>query len=95
MAIQGHLLDGFVMKDENLMKGDKYYVGTNDEMRSGMFQVLHGGSKGGHSGALATIKRIEAQFYWPSPKQDVITWVKECETCQRNKSEHLPTPGLL
>jgi hypothetical protein len=28
-------------------------------------------------------------------KRDVIKFVKECATCQKNKSEHTPYPGLL
>lgn len=28
-------------------------------------------------------------------KKDVMEFVKNCPTCQKNKSEHIPYPGLL
>ena len=34
-------------------------------------------------------------FYWPGMKQEVITFIRNCDTCQRNKSENVPYPGLL
>lgn len=40
-------------------------------------------------------KRAERLFYWPTLRTDFSTYIKECDTCQRNKSEHLPTLGLL
>ena len=39
----------------------------------------------------ATIKRVEQLFYWPSLRADVTKMVKECDTCLRNKVEHVPS----
>lgn len=71
-------------------------------MKNKIREALHNGSESGHSGVIVTTKRIEARFFRPSLKQDVATWVKdvatwvrECDVCQRNKAEHIPTPGLL
>lgn len=51
--------------------------------------------EGGHSGIASSIKKAKIYFYWPTLKGDITKFVKECEVCQRNKSEHVPSPGLL
>lgn len=94
-AVTGQLPDEYELKDGLVFKGGKYYVGKGSELRGQIIENLHNSSEGGHSGVAATIKRIENQFFWPQIKQEVTKWVKECEVCQRNKTEHIPTPGLL
>ncbi|KAL8122756.1 hypothetical protein AgCh_010945 [Apium graveolens] len=34
-------------------------------------------------------------FYWPLMKNEIIEVIKGCEVCQRTKSEHIQSPGLL
>lgn len=72
-----------------------YYVGNTTDLRNKIITTLHCGPEGGHSVISATIKRIERLFYWPGLRADVTLFVKECITCQVNKSEHIKTPGKL
>lgn len=58
-------------------------------------EVIHNSPKGGHSGISASVKRAEVIFYWPNLRNDVTELVKQCDICQRNKFEHVLTPGLL
>ncbi|KAL8135097.1 hypothetical protein AgCh_009933 [Apium graveolens] len=39
--------------------------------------------------------RSFVQGYGPDLKSDLTKFVKECEVCQKNKSENVPSPGLL
>lgn len=56
---------------------------------------MHNSSEGGHSRVAASIKRAERIFFWPGLKSDFAAFIKECDICQRNKSEHVRPPGLL
>jgi hypothetical protein len=43
----------------------------------------------------ATHNRLKKLFYWPNMKQDVNSFVKQCEVCQKAKHELCKYPGLL
>lgn len=86
--------------DFSLQEGDLRFkgclvVGQMGDIRQQIMSNLHNGTEGGHSGRQATINRISSIFWWPSLNKDVKNWVQQCEACQRCKSEHLPSPGLL
>uniref|UniRef100_A0A0A9GF89 Integrase catalytic domain-containing protein n=1 Tax=Arundo donax TaxID=35708 RepID=A0A0A9GF89_ARUDO len=44
---------------------------------------------------MATYQWLKLVFYWPLMKVDVQNLVRECATCQRNKTENVHYPGLL
>lgn len=61
-------------------------------------QVLlefHSSPIGGHAGNIRTLSRITAQFFWPSLKEDVKTFVQACSVCQQAKTSQLHPAGLL
>ncbi|CAL1403011.1 unnamed protein product [Linum trigynum] len=60
-----------------------------------VLQEYHDSPFGGHSGVERTLRRIQAQFYWPRMSQDVKDCVASCDTCQRVKASHLRPAGLL
>lgn len=43
----------------------------------------------------ATYQRAKTYFFWPKMKQEVMEFVKICDTCQRHKTEHNYPAGLL
>lgn len=94
-AILGALPADYTNREGLLVKEGRYYVGSSTNLRNKIIETLHNGLEGGHSGVQATVKRIDARFVWPELKKDVSKWVSECDICQRNKSEHVPSPGLL
>ncbi|KAL5729236.1 hypothetical protein ACHQM5_002212 [Ranunculus cassubicifolius] len=73
----------------------RLYVGSSGSLRHTIWEELHSSPIGGHSGVNATIKRITTYFYWPGLTKDVKLWNAECLVCQANKSETIPSPGLL
>ncbi|XP_074327634.1 uncharacterized protein LOC141665550 [Apium graveolens] len=85
----------FSMSDRDLRKEGKLYVGASNGVRQEIIRNLHNTGEGGHSGVNASIKRVSDLFWWPKMKQDIGKWVQECEICQRFKSEHVKTLGLL
>lgn len=60
-----------------LLKKGRYYVRKSGDMRTRILQTLHDSGEGGHSGIVATSKRVEAQFYRPGMKTDVLNWVRD------------------
>ncbi|KAJ4783151.1 polyprotein [Rhynchospora pubera] len=70
-------------------------VGNSNQWRTKLMQEVHNSSIGGHSGILGTYQRLKTMFYWPKLKESVYKFVTECDICQLNKGEHVPTPGLL
>ncbi|MCI37561.1 protein FAR1-RELATED SEQUENCE 5-like [Trifolium medium] len=41
------------------------------------------------------MKRPSENFYWDHMKQDVQTFIKQCNVCQQTKYSTLKPPGLL
>ena len=50
--------------------------------RRRVFDVIHGL---GHPGVHRTQQAVSSKFVWPSMKQDVTKWARECLECQRAK----------
>ena len=73
----------------------KLYVGVASPFRNLILQELHSSPVGGHSGFLQTLQRIQQNFYWPNMRAFIKQYIRECETCQRNKSENVSPAGLL
>ena len=60
-----------------------------------MLFELHATSTVGHSGFTKTYDRVKRSFFWDSMKQEICTFVDECDVCQRNKGETVKSPGTL
>jgi Integrase zinc binding domain/Integrase core domain len=86
---------GMMVYCDIIRKHQRIYVGSSNDWRDKIVQVLHNSSIGGHSGILGTYQRIKKIFYWPKLKEEVINQVQQCEVCQLNKREHVPTRGQL
>lgn len=65
------------------------------ELRQQIIKSFHTLALGGHSRERASYQRLKLIFHWVGMKQEVIKYVKQCPVCQKNKSEHIPYPGLL
>lgn len=73
----------------------RIWLGANSTTQNHILQALHSSGVGGHSGQLATCKRIKRLFSWPNLKKEVSLFVQSCEICQQAKAEHVRLPGLL
>lgn len=85
----------YYMRQGLLMYRGKWVVGNSGNLRKQVFEELHCQNIEGHSGQRATVKRILEYFYWPSIRQNIGTWIRECWTCQQNKGENIKSTGLL
>jgi hypothetical protein len=56
---------------------------------------LHATPTSGHSGFTKTYDWVKHSFFWDGIKQDIRTFVAECEVCQCNKGETIKYPSTL
>ena len=70
-------------------------VGNDIHLKAKILSILHDSALAGHSGTLATYKRISALLYWPKMVKDVREFVRMCVTCQRYKPGNSSPAGLL
>ena len=59
--------------------------------RKRVFDIMHGL---GHPGVERTRQTIAEKFVWPSLRQDVTKWARECQHCQRAKILRHTTPPI-
>lgn len=85
----------YTLNVEILRYKNRIVVGANSELTQQLIMSCHTSTLGGHSRERATYQRLKLLFHWVGLKQAVISFVKECPICQKNKSEHTPYPGLL
>jgi len=50
-----------------------------------IFRQFHDSVLGGHAGVGKTIRKIKRQFNWPGLKADIKKYIKNCDSCQKNK----------
>uniref|UniRef100_A0A803JG23 Gypsy retrotransposon integrase-like protein 1 n=1 Tax=Xenopus tropicalis TaxID=8364 RepID=A0A803JG23_XENTR len=64
-------------------------------LREQVLREAHDSRVAGHPGIAKTICLLSRHVWWPSFKQDVKTFVSSCSVCQRSKSSHHRSQGLL
>ena len=85
----------FTWEKGELRRKGRVVVGKDPKLHSQILEWFHSSGLGGHSGVHATYQRISAILYWKGLWKEVRQFVRNCPTCQQNKSENVSTPGLL
>ena len=70
-------------------------VGQDSAVQSQILSLFHSFGLGDHSGVHATYQRILSILYWKGLWKSVKEFVRNCDVCQQNKTEHVASPGLL
>ena len=78
-----------------LRRKGKLIVGNDGELRKKLIALFHNDVLGGHSGVLATSKRLAGVVYWKGLQKDVRNFVRQCHTCQLVKYDTSKPAGLL
>ena len=63
----------------------QFLVPRND--RKLVLELLHDSSMSGHLGREKNIEKVQKRFYWPRSYKEIKDHVKECDECQKSKSE--------
>lgn len=86
----------YIIRNGVLLRGNRVVIpamATNLQKR--LLLEYHSSPVGGHTGVARTLSRIQANFFWPSMKNDVQKFVSECMVCQQAKHSQLHPAGLL
>lgn len=85
----------FSMAAHHLYYKSRLVIPDYPELKIKILSEAHDSPTGGHGGYLKTLKRVTANFFWPSLKHDVKLFVQNCLVCQQHKYETLAPAGLL
>ena len=80
--------------DKGLIRKDKAIV-LPKELQRQMYTDQHEAKSAGHPGFHRTMQRLQRLYWWRTMQSDIGTWIRECDVCQRNKTERQPPYGLL
>jgi len=69
-------------------------IPEDNDLRRGVISLFHDSTTAGHPGTLRTRLAIEKDFWWPTLKIDIRSYVQGCATCQSTKprTNHLKPP---
>uniref|UniRef100_A0A0A9CM28 Integrase catalytic domain-containing protein n=1 Tax=Arundo donax TaxID=35708 RepID=A0A0A9CM28_ARUDO len=84
--------EGWAVVDGLLTKDGKVFVPQSSGLIDAVLTLAHGL---GHEGVQKTLHRLRADFYIVGARRLVSDFVRACEVCQRNKTDHLRPGGLL
>ncbi|GKB85833.1 retrotransposable element Tf2 [Tanacetum coccineum] len=84
-----HLVDQFLFCKNCLV------IPEVSNIKLKLLQEAHTTPLGGHGGFLKTIKRLNAQYFWPKMKEEVRLFIQQCVVCQQQKYQTLSPAGLL
>jgi hypothetical protein len=73
----------------------KIFIGNTTNLKAKLIETFHNSTLGGRSGERVTYTKLKALLYWLGMKKKNVEYIKSCPTCQLNKSENAPYPGLL
>ena len=78
-----------------IYRGTQMVIPNFDAAKLPLLQEAHDATAAGHRGAMATHHRISRHYYWPRMYQEIVTYCKECLSCQQSKNLTLRPGGLL
>ncbi|KAI3739425.1 hypothetical protein L2E82_29829 [Cichorium intybus] len=85
----------FQLRDGLIYINNKLFIPDDSSIRRQLLEEYHSTTLGGHSGILATTRRIAATFHWSKLKENVRSFIRECRVCQETKYPTHKPYGLL
>jgi transposase InsO family protein len=73
----------------------RVYVPALSTLRTDIIGTMHDPPTSGHMGYHKTLKALGQVYYWPNMGEDVLKYVRSCDSCQRNKTRGGKPAGLL
>jgi hypothetical protein len=95
LRISPSFVPNFTLHNDILRYKGKIYIGTSTDLRTKLLESFHNSALGGHLGERVTYTKLMSLFHWTGMKIQITEHVKTHPTCQLNKSENTPYPGLL
>jgi hypothetical protein len=86
--------DRYKVVDDIIYYKDRIYLVPESTLKDKILRAVHDTPLAGHPGYLKTYRQVRERFSWKGLKEDVLQYVRECMTCQQNKSELTHPAGL-
>ena len=71
------------------------YLVPESTLKEKIMEAMHNTPLAGHPGYLKTYRKTRERLTWKGLKDDALKHVRECVTCQQNKSEQTRLARLL
>ena len=71
---------------------DRIYLAHDSKLVRDIIGEFHGST---HEGFVKTFQRIKANFYWQKMRKNIKEYIRQCDTCQRHKTEQVTPASLL
>lgn len=68
---------------------------VDSNLKNKVLDYQHNNPHAEHTGYLKTYQRAKWDFFWRGMKRGIKKKVRECNICQVNKNETIPTPELM
>ena len=87
--------EGFRREQELLIFHNRYYVGTNSNLKALLLREFHVTPSAGHGGVKKMLVGLSALFYWRGMCKSVEDYIKQCTVCQQTKYSTQAVGGYL
>nr|GEU71565.1 transposon Ty3-G Gag-Pol polyprotein [Tanacetum cinerariifolium] len=84
-----------VMRDGIWFRDGAILLCPTSPLLETVLALCHTSPEGGHFGFHKTLHKVKQTFWWKGLKQRVKFFIKECQVCQRFKSDSMLPAGLL
>ena len=74
---------------------DKLLLMCPTDKRAKIMENNHYEVTAAHPGVFKTLRLIQSRFFWPKMKNDVASYIRKCEVCQKFKVERKGKIGIL
>jgi hypothetical protein len=79
--------DRYRVLDEVIFYKDRIYLVPESTLKGKILKVCHDSPTAGHQWYLKMYRQIKERFSWKGLEDDVLKDIRECTTCQQNKSK--------
>ena len=86
--VEGNITnDEIKIVEELILYRGRILLAANSKVKRKIMKEYHDNPLSGHTGFYKTYKKVRERYSWKGLKKDIIKYVQECITCQKNKSE--------
>ncbi|KAI0996661.1 Transposon Ty3-I Gag-Pol polyprotein [Podosphaera aphanis] len=78
-----------------LLYQDRIFVPDHDALKIYITKLHHDSPSAGHPGREKSFELISREYYWPSMRDYIARYVRNCHTCQRSKPNNHGKFGVL
>jgi hypothetical protein len=87
--------EDYTMAGEILMRNDQVYIPNDNSIKKLVLESHHDTKTAGHLGRSKTLELVMRDFWWPTIRSYVNSYIDGCDLCQRTKTRTTVARGPL